>query len=139
MKTIGKSTEDYLEAIYLLSGCAADCVRTENKLHTANKVRGVDIAREMHFSKPSVSIALKKLRAEGFIVMDANGHIALTERGDLLARRVWDRHKTIFTWLRAMGVSEANAEKDACGIEHIISEETFAAMQRALAGREDLG
>ncbi|MCL2671430.1 MAG: metal-dependent transcriptional regulator [Clostridiales bacterium] len=122
---MGKSSEDYLEAIYLLSGTTAS-------------VRSVDIARELGFSKPSVSIALKKLRAEGLIMMNGSGHIALTERGDQLARRVWDRHKTIYSWLRAMGVSEECAESDACGIEHIISEETFTAMQRALVAREDL-
>lgn len=114
-----------MEAIYLLSGTTAS-------------VRSVDIARELGFSKPSVSIALKKLRAEGLIMMNGSGHIALTERGDQLARRVWDRHKTIYSWLRAMGVSEECAESDACGIEHIISEETFTAMQRALVAREDL-
>lgn len=122
MKSLGKSSEDYLETILLLSG-------------KTTRVRSIDIAREMGFSKPSVSIAIKKLREEGHITVDNSGHIFLTEQGKAYAMRVWDRHKTIHSWLRQIGVSEENAESDACKIEHILSEETYLTIrQNMLSG-----
>ena len=119
MKQLGKSTEDYLETIFLLSKRLKD-------------VRSVDIAHEMGFSKPSVSIAVKKLRSDGHIEVNEFGYILLTEQGATQARRVWDRHRTIYLWLLSLGVSEQNAEIDACNIEHIISEETFLAVRQKL-------
>jgi Mn-dependent DtxR family transcriptional regulator len=119
MKELGKSSEDYLETILLLSG-------------DSEYVRSIDIAREMGFSKPSVSAAVKKLREDGHITVDNLGYILLTKQGKEQALRVWDRHKTIHAWLRQLGVSEENAEEDACKIEHILSDETFWAIRQSM-------
>ncbi|MDR0857755.1 MAG: metal-dependent transcriptional regulator [Oscillospiraceae bacterium] len=115
--SIGASAEDYLETILLLS-------------RKTGAVRSIDIVGEMGFSKPSVSVAMKKLRDDKLIEMAPDGYITLTERGEETAARVYDRHSTIYDWLTANGVSDSQAALDACRMEHIISEETFIVIKK---------
>ena len=119
---IRPSAEDYLETILLLS-------------KKKGAVRSVDIGDEMGFSRPSVSVALKKLREDGLAMMDADGFITLTEKGEAAAAQVYDRHSTLFDWLLTLGVSESTAATDACRMEHVLSEESFAAIRRGLEDR----
>ena len=117
---IHESAEDYLEAILRLR---------EQK----GFVRSVDIAAMLGVTKPSVSFAMKRLRENGYIHMDEDNLITLTQTGTAIAQRVYDRHKTLVNFLVSIGVSEETAREDACKIEHDISEETFAALRRQLA------
>jgi Mn-dependent DtxR family transcriptional regulator len=107
------SAEDYLETILLLS-------------KKIGAVRSIDIVGEMGFSKPSVSVAMKKLREDEMITMDADSYITLTEKGLFVAEQVYTRHSTLFDWLTQNGVSAKTAAMDACRMEHILSDETFA-------------
>ena len=109
---IGQSQEDYLETIYMLS------------LHSS-EVRSIDVARHLGYSKPSVSVAMKRLRENGYVNMDDNNLLTLTESGLAIARSIYERHQVISGYLMSIGVSEENALKDACRIEHVLSEETF--------------
>lgn len=113
---IFESKENYLETILIL--------------HERNgEVRSVDIAAEMEFSKPSVSVAMKNLREEGCISVDKNGYITLTDKGRDIAERVYERHLMFTGWLTSMGVPEDIAAEDACRIEHCLSAESFAAIK----------
>ncbi len=116
---IHESAEDYLEAILRLQ---------ESK----GFVRSVDIAAMLGVTKPSVSFAMKRLRENGYILMDEDNLITLTETGAAIALRVYDRHKTLVSFLTSIGVSEATAREDACKIEHDISEETFEALRKQI-------
>jgi len=116
---IHESAEDYLEAILRLR---------ESKGY----VRSVDISQMLGVTKPSVSFAMKKLRENGYIIMDEENLITLTDSGEEIALRVYDRHKTLVSFLMSIGVSEATAREDACKIEHDISQETFEALRRQL-------
>ncbi|MBQ8554467.1 MAG: metal-dependent transcriptional regulator [Clostridia bacterium] len=116
---IHESAEDYLEAILRLR-------------ETKGYVRSVDISLLLGVTKPSVSFAMKKLRENNYILMDEDSLITLTEKGEEIARRVYDRHKTLMSFLVAIGVSEETAREDACKIEHDISQESFEALQRQL-------
>ena len=116
---IHESAEDYLEAILRLR---------EQK----GFVRSGDIALMLRVTKPSVSFAMKRLRENGYIHMDEDNHITLTRTGEEIALRVYERHKTLVTFLVSIGVSEETAREDACKIEHDISEETFEALRRQL-------
>ena len=87
-------------------------------------------ASELKVSKPSVSIAVKKLREDGYVEMDNNGHISLTPEGRKIAERIYDRHKVLSALLRKLGVSDETAALDACKMEHVVSDETFSAMCR---------
>ena len=108
-----ESKEDYLERILVLS--------QNNKL-----VRAIDIASDMNYSKPSVSIALKKLKKEGYItVCETTGNVSLTESGKQIALEVYKRHQTLVSFFVKLGVSEETAKEDACKIEHDISKETL--------------
>ncbi|MDR0519705.1 MAG: metal-dependent transcriptional regulator [Clostridiales Family XIII bacterium] len=109
---IRTSAEDYLETILLLS------MKT-------GAVRSIDIAGETGYSKPSVSVAVKKLREGGMIEVDPDGFITLTDAGLNTAKQVYERHSAIYDWLVAGGVSENVAAADACRMEHVISDETF--------------
>lgn len=109
---IQKSAENYLETILML--------RQANGF-----VRSIDVANELNFSKPSVSVAMKRLRESGHITVDDDGHIFLTEAGNAIASAIYERHCVIAELLMGLGVSEATAFEDACKIEHEISEETF--------------
>ena len=113
---MGKSTEDYLEAIFVL--------RRENAF-----VRAIDIVNKMRFSKPTVSIAMKKLRAAGLVETKKGGHISLTEAGEKIARTIYERHEIIAHILKDLGVNPETAYEDACKIEHDVSEESFACLR----------
>lgn len=107
-----ESPEDYLETILILSD------KSEN-------VRSVDIAAHLGFSKPSVSVAMKKLRESSLISMDPYGKVSLTSEGRAIAEKVYERHQVISGLLMRIGVSRENALNDACRIEHVISDEAF--------------
>jgi len=109
---IQASAEDYLESILIL---------TRKK----GKVRSVDIAQHMSFSKPTVSIIMKQFRENGYITIDADRNIALTQKGEEIATRTYERHMLFAQFLMGIGVSEETAYADACKIEHSISEESF--------------
>lgn len=117
---IHESAEDYLEAILRLR-------------ETKGQVRSVDIALLLGVTKPSVSFAMKRLRENEYIRMDQDNLITLTEKGEEIAMRIYDRHKTITTFLMKLGVDESVAREDACKIEHDISEESFDALRRHLS------
>jgi Mn-dependent DtxR family transcriptional regulator len=107
-----ESAEDYLETILIL-------------FERNGQVRSIDIVNEMNFSKPSISIAMKKLRENGYIRMDVNGLITLTDEGRLIAERIYSRHKLLTKVLEAIGIDEKKAEDEACKIEHDIDDETY--------------
>ncbi len=96
------------------------------------QVRSVDIAAELSYSKPSVSVAMKNLRLNGFIQIDQDGHISLLDKGLSIAEKMYERHTLLSDWLIALGVPPHIAAMDACRMEHIISTETFEAF-KALA------
>ena len=98
--------------------------------HGEAPVRSVDIANELSYSKPSVSVAMKNLRANGYIVVDGNGYITLTESGREIAQRIYDRHTLISEWLMFLGVDRETAVRDACKMEHGMSEKSYLAIQR---------
>ena len=114
---IKQSAENYLETIYILKS-------------RKGNVRSIDIVNELEFTKPSVSIAMKNLRENGYITMDADGMIMLTALGEEIAVKMYERHTVISDLLIKMGVEEKTAMEDACRIEHIISEQTFEAMKK---------
>ena len=116
-----ESIEDYLETILTL----------QKKL---GQVRSIDIANEMNFSKPSVSVAMKNLREKGFITLDESGHILLTDSGKKQATDVLERHTLLTDWLMSIGVSKETAQEDACRMEHDMSEETFMALKSHIQG-----
>jgi Mn-dependent DtxR family transcriptional regulator len=93
-------------------------------------VRSIDIANEMGFSKPTISVAMKKFRQDGLVEMDESGFINLTEQGRDIAERIYERHQVISHILMALGVSKENATADACKIEHDISDETFSMLKK---------
>ncbi|MBE7027943.1 MAG: metal-dependent transcriptional regulator [Ruminococcaceae bacterium] len=109
---IHESGENYLETILIL----------REKLVN---VRSVDIANELNYTKPSVSVAMKLLKENGLISIDENGFITLTKEGYRIADRVYNRHTLLTKALVRIGVSEETAKEDACRIEHDISDETF--------------
>lgn len=113
---IFESRENYLETILIL-------------FNRNGEVRSVDIAAEMDFSKPSVSVAMKNLREDGCIIMDENGYITLTETGKQIAERIYERHLLFSEWLVSLGVPDEIAAQDACRIEHDLSAESFAAIK----------
>lgn len=117
---IQKSAEDYLETILILK-------------NRKGSVHAVDIAAELAFSKPSVSVAMKNLRQNGYIDVDAGGNITLLPPGEAVAEKIYERHTVISRWLMGLGVSQSVALEDACRIEHVISDESFAALKRSLS------
>lgn len=114
---IQESAENYLETILML---------TERK----GSVRSIDIVNELEFSKPSVSVAMKNLRENGYISVDADGYITLEPTGREIAERMYERHKFISSWLISLGVEPDIAVEDACRIEHVISSESFEAIKK---------
>lgn len=116
MPRIHESAENYLETIL--------CLQKKNP-----QVRSIDIANELDFSKPSVSIAMKNLRENGCITMDAGGIITLTETGRKIAENIYERHNIFTRLLTQLGVDEKTAAEDACRIEHVVSGESFAAIK----------
>ena len=123
---IQESAENYLETILILS--------KRNPY-----VRSIDIAAELNFSKPSVSVAMKNLRQNGYIETDAEGHISLTPKGLDIAEMIYERHTLLSDWLTFLGVDPAVAVEDACRIEHVISKESFQAIKKHVReGRESM-
>ena len=116
---IHESAEDYLEMILMLK---------EQK----GEVRSVDIAMGLNVTKPSVSFAMKQLRENGYIVMDHENLISLTDKGMEIAQKIYTRHKVITKFLMQIGVSEEHARADACKIEHDISAATFEAIRNQI-------
>lgn len=117
MRNFGnESSENYLETILLLS----------KKLPV---VRAVDIANELDFAKPSVSIAMKNLREKELITFSEQGFIYLTDSGREIAEMIYERHLLLSAWLTSLGVPEDIAAQDACKIEHVISKESFEAIR----------
>ena len=114
-----ESAENYLETILKLSSTNA-------------RVRSIDIANDLGYSKPSVSVAMKNLKENGYINIDNNGSITLTEKGMQIANKVLEKEKVITLLLTKLGVSQEQAEIDACKIEHIVSEETIEAIKKHL-------
>ena len=116
---IQKSAEDYLEQILIL-------------LESKGYARSVNISEALGVTKPSVSVAMKKLREGGYISMDKSGLISLTDKGFPIARRIYDRHLTLTKFFTMIGVDEKTAQEDACKTEHVISEKTFAMICKQL-------
>ena len=114
---IQESAENYLETILVLH-------------KRKGVVRSIDIANEMNFSKPSVSVAMKNLRLGGYIKVDDDGSITLLDKGREIAEKIYERHTLLSEWLTTMGVDPEIAAEDACRIEHVISNETFDALKR---------
>ena len=114
---IQESAENYLETILVLH-------------KRKGVVRSIDIANEMNFSKPSVSVAMKNLRLGGYIKVDDDGNITLLDKGREIAEKIYERHTLLSEWLTTMGVDPEIAAEDACRIEHVISNETFDALKR---------
>ena len=119
-----ESGEMYLETILILG-------------QRKNLVRAVDVAAEMGLSKPSVSRALVRLKNDACIIVDENGHIAFTEKGRAIAEKIYERHQVLTEILMAIGVNREIAAKDACKMEHDISDETFDAMKRHLKKKQE--
>lgn len=119
-----ESVEDYLETILQL----------KRKL---GQVRSIDIAREMNFSKPSVSVAMKNLREKSYITVSEEGYISLTESGKKRAENVLERHTILSDWLISIGVNQETALEDACKVEHDLSEESFEAIKKAVLGNRN--
>jgi len=89
----------------------------------------VDISNELNYTKPSVSVAMKKLRLDGYVEIDKNGYVLLTENGRKIAESMHERHEVISNWLVSLGVDKDIAAKDACKMEHVISEQSFKAIR----------
>ena len=111
-----ESGQMYLEAIFVLS---------ESK----KKIRAIDVGAYLGYSKPSVSRAIGILKREEYITLDEDGYITLTKRGEEIAKKLYERHTVLANLLIALGVDEKTATEDACRIEHVISEESFAAVK----------
>lgn len=115
-----KSSEDYLEAMLMM-----------RERH--GYIRSIDVAMALGVTKPSVSYAVKRLRENGYLVMGKDGLITLTDSGQTIAERVYERHTLLTRFLLGLGVDEKTAREDACKIEHDLSDATFAAMKRHVA------
>lgn len=116
MSKILESGEMYLENIYVLKKTIYD-------------VRAIDIVNKTGYSKPSISRALGLLKSDGFIIVDKKGYITLTESGEAVAKKIYERHTMLSSFFEALGVSHETAAADACKIEHVISDETFEKMK----------
>ncbi|CRZ35711.1 DtxR family iron (metal) dependent repressor [Herbinix hemicellulosilytica] len=119
-----ESGEMYLETILILG-------------KSGNAVRAVDISDKMNISKASVSRALSRLKNEDCIVVDDKGHISFTEKGRIIAEKIYERHQLITEFLVKLGVDYQTASADACKMEHVISDKTFKAMQSLLLNQNN--
>ncbi len=117
---IQESAENYLETILIIK-------------NRKGVVRSIDIVNELDFSKPSVSVAMKNLRENGYIEVDDNGYISLLAKGMEIAETIYERHTAISNWLIAIGVNPETAVEDACRIEHVISAESFEAVKKFIS------
>ena len=120
---IKESAENYLEAILMIK-------------REKGFARSIDVANELGFSKPSVSVAMKNFREEGYITIDSDGNISLTAKGKKIAERVYERHNVIARALIALGVDEEIAYEDSCKIEHDISQQSFEKIKEFLDKNE---
>ena len=111
-----ESAEMYLETIYVLS-------------QSSQNVRSVDVAETLGYSRPSVSRAVGLLKKEGYLTVNGEGSLILTEKGQEIGAKIYERHTTLTAALVALGVDSQSASEDACRIEHVISEKTFAALK----------
>lgn len=116
-----QSGEDYLEAILALK-------------QEKGMVRSIDVAQRLGYSKPSISRAVSILKTSGYITMEKDGRLELTETGEQIAQNIYERHRFLTQWLVRLGVSQETAEEDACKIEHNISDETFQCLKRHAEG-----
>lgn len=123
---IQESAENYLETILIIH-------------NRQGNVRSIDIANELGFSKPSVSVAMKNLRTNGYIEVDKDGFITLLDKGREIADKIYERHTLLSTWLVRMGVSPEVAAEDACRIEHVISAETFERLKEHVSAQDEAG
>ena len=113
---IYESSEDYLECILILS-------------KKQGNVKSIDIAHELNFSKPSVSVAMKKLKESGYLIIGDHGYISLTEKGYMIASKTYEKHLLLKEILMKLGVDEKTAKTDACKVEHNLSDESFEAIK----------
>ena len=123
---IQESAENYLETILIIH-------------NRQGNVRSIDIANELGFSKPSVSVAMKNLRTNGYIEVDKEGFITLLDKGREIADKIYERHTLLSTWLVRMGVSPEVAAEDACRMEHVISAETFERLKEHVSAQDEAG
>lgn len=114
-----ESGENYLETILMLS-------KKQTEIHA------IDIVNHLGYSKPSVSIMLKKLREDGYLIIDSNSHIFLTDKGNKVATKIYDRHTILTSFFTGLGVDATIAEEDACKIEHYLSEQTIEAIKKSI-------
>lgn len=125
MTATTESAENYLETILILS----------KRLPV---VRSVDIANELGYKKPSVSIAMKNLREQNHITVTDAGFIYLTESGKAIAEMIYERHELISAWLQYLGVEKSIADQDACRMEHVISKESFEAIKNHVYAQKEM-
>ena len=114
---LSESVEDYLETIFVLA-------------KSGEIVRSIDVANALEYSKPSVSVAMRNLRESGYVEVRDSGSIILTSEGEEIAQRIYERHKLISEWLMHLGVDQKTALRDACKMEHGISEDSYLALKR---------
>lgn len=114
---IHESAENYLETILI-------------QQNNHGQIRSIDICNALGYSKPTVSVAMKNFREEGYIQIDENGYITLTEKGRLIAEKMYERHEIIAQFLISLGVDMETAYKDSCKIEHDISDLSFECMKK---------
>ena len=115
--SVTEATENYLETIYILS-------------LRQNEVHAVDVCAYLSYSRPTVSIVLRQMRESGLVTVDDMNHIHLTPEGEGIAKKLYERHTVISEILISLGVSRETAVRDACKIEHDLSEETFDAIKK---------
>lgn len=121
---LNESAEMYLETIYILS-------------MKKSSVRSIDVADFMNYSKPSVSRGVGLLKKKGYIVVDSQGYISLTDEGSKMARGIYEKHTVLRDALIFLGVDEETAAEDACRMEHIISEKSFLAIKKDLEEKKN--
>ena len=117
---VSEAIENYLETIYILS-------------QQQNEVHAIDICSYLSYSRPTVSIVLRQMREHGLVTVNEDNHIFLTEEGHRIASRIFERHEVLTQMLTQLGVSHETAVRDACKIEHDLSDETFEAIKRHMA------
>ena len=114
---VSEAIENYLETIYILS-------------HQQNEVHAIDICTYLSYSRPTVSIVLRQMRENGLVTVNEDNHIHLTDEGLAIASRIYERHTVLSDMLMSLGVKQETALRDACKIEHDLSDETFEAIKR---------
>ena len=117
---VSEAIENYLETIYILS-------------QQQNEVHAIDICSYLSYSRPTVSIVLRQMREHGLVTVNEDNHIFLTEEGHRIASRIFERHEVLTQMLTQLGVSHETAVRDACKIEHDLSDETFEAIKRHMS------